>query len=271
MHAALGLTLLHDSYLLPSPSVEQSIRMALHIYKSAALMNLKLSSKMTTSECDVLWLAAALQGALSFADIHIHSAEDAWPLKSSSELDLHWLTMSEGKEAVRKFVNPETSAFRTVLEEFQEQNKTYDELRDKIFSLPPQLIRLLSLDITPIPTSHPYYHVALVLAELLPLECNGSTILKFIRFITSFDSKFKDLLRIKDPTALLLLAYWYAKILDSHVWWMRRRSYLECQAICLYLQRYHSDDRLIQELVSFPQEKCWHRYLHISDWENRAD
>jgi hypothetical protein len=60
---------------------------------------------------------------------------------------------------------------------------------------------------------------------------------------------FKGLLERKDPRALLLLAYWYAKVSGS-LWWMTRLAKLECQATCLYLERHYARETAIQELLT---------------------
>jgi hypothetical protein len=62
-------------------------------------------------------------------------------------------------------------------------------------------------------------------------------------------------LEAKDHRALLLLAYWFAKVCNTSVWWLDRRATLECQAICLYLERY-STDVVVHDLLEFPRAKC---------------
>lgn len=73
--------------------------------------------------------------------------------------------------------------------------------------------------------------------------------------MSHMDDEFKTLLRGRDPRALLLVAYFYAKVWRS-TWWMERRAVLECEAICLYLERNHADNKLLQEMLMVPKRRC---------------
>lgn len=54
---------------------------------------------------------------------------------------------------------------------------------------------------------NPYYAAVHSLAPLLGVDCNHSTILRFLSYNSYMNAKFQDLLEKKDPRAMLLLAH----------------------------------------------------------------
>ena len=269
MHLLQTITAIHDRYLSGSPISKSSIAdICYHWSRGVSLFNRKLSSPIQDHDRDPLWSAAALSGIIAFASIDVTKPEDAWPLKPPEDSDLDWFRMSEGKVAVWKLTNPlrHNSIFRPFLTEFLGKQQ-YDLnsiegigagvggplIGSGIEKLPWQFIRLYGLDNPHNP--NPYYGTLHTLGQLLPIECSQTTIAQFLGFLSHCDSDFKRLLQAKDHRALLLLAYWYAKVCNTSVWWMDRRSVVECQAICLYLERY-STDIVIHELLEFPRAKC---------------
>lgn len=68
-------------------------------------------------------------------------------------------------------------------------------------------------------------------------------------FTLSIHGPFEDLLRVKDPVALLLLYLWYRKAGGS-IWWIELRARVECPSICSYLRKYHNDNLAIREFLS---------------------
>lgn len=76
---------------------------------------------------------------------------------------------------------------------------------------------------------------------------------QFLAFLTQLDPRYRRLLGDKDPRAMVLLAWWYAKAAAHISWYMQRRSLVEGRAICIYLERYCMDVPGIPELVRFPK------------------
>ncbi len=103
--------------------------------------------------------------------------------------------------------------------------------------------------------NNPYFLAVHTLARLLPLQCDRTKFLTFLCFVTHLHRDFKLLLAGKDPRALVLLAYWYAKVCRG-VWWIERRAVIECQAICLFLERFHGDDEKVMGMLGFPRMRC---------------
>jgi hypothetical protein len=258
MYVVLTLTLMHDRYLSASPNTKQSTAEAFYRYKGTALFSARLSKPIQPSERDALWVTAVLLGAIAFAGIEAKTPEEAWPLKPPSFLDLDWLRMSDGKNEVSKIADPlrADGAFRTLAPEHQKDClPTYSTVVEPE-TLPSELIKLYGLDATSTTDNNPYHAAASILAPLMNIECNHSTILKFLSFISHMHPDYKRLLERKDPRALLLLAYWYAKVSQYQQWWVWQRVVLECQATCIYLERYHGDDTKIQNFLQFPRMMC---------------
>jgi hypothetical protein len=235
-----------------------------HLYQAAALFNKKLSGPIRDDDRDALWASAGLLSQIAFSFIEASTPEEAWPLTPPDQADLEWIAMSENKMAIWEIANPmrPESIFNALAMDVMKHSATICGVSEsKIEDLPPLFIEVYDLENDSIADSCPYRATALLLSTLLSMECSFNTLVKFLSFASHMDPKFKPLLQKKDPRALLLLAYWYAKVLNS-VWWLDRRATLECQAICIYLERSHADETAILELLQFPKERCG-----LGSWE----
>lgn len=214
MHALLSLTLMHDRYLSGASDTKLSTIEAFHWYQSTALFKSKLSGSIDHSERDAAYATAVCLGVITFFYIEAKTPEEAWPLKPSSSLDLNWLSLSEGKRTLGEVTRPskEKTVFQTLLPLENTKPKPIAPTVAGLKALPPELILLCGFDATSTPDNNPYYAVASGLAKSLHSDCMLTTILSFLTFIGSVLPDFKELLRRKDPCALLLLAYWYAKM-----------------------------------------------------------
>ncbi|KAL9116260.1 MAG: hypothetical protein Q9227_000631 [Pyrenula ochraceoflavens] len=268
----LTLTLIHDRYLSANPT-KQTPAEAFHWYRGTELFRSTLSRPIPPSIRDALWATAALLGAIAFANLDATTPSEVWPLRPSSPADLDWLRMSDGKKAVFQLADPHRpdSLFHSTFSEHRDAELSTTISSHVLSSLsstcPPEFLTLYDLHLNntstpgPPPTKvrNPYHATATALLNLLPLPCNQSTILKFLHFITYVDPPFKSLLERKDPKALLLLAYWYAKICQYQQWWIWRRACLECQAICIYLSDPNNRAEEIEglgKLLRFPRLIC---------------
>ena len=167
--------------------------------------------------------------------------------------DLFHRRMSDGKKAVWKLADPmrEGSIIREAWTPQQAEPLRLSPKLDPEYYL--SFIDLYGLDDKFSVEANPYGQAAALLMPLLEIECNHSTIAKFLSFIGHTEPEYRQLLSEKDPLALLLLAYWYAKLCQYKQWWVQPRAVLECQAICVFLERYYSDEDRIQTLLRFPR------------------
>lgn len=249
---------MHDRYLHDGNVIEQSTAEAYHWYKGTALFNQVLRGPVKPEEKDTLWATVALLGAIAFACVDARTPEQAWPLRPATGTDLEWLRMSDGKKSVMKIADPyrPDSAFAEVAPLHRKDFASMSSTDYKIEALPDGFVKLFDLGPSSTRQNNPYHSPAAVLSQLLEIECTQQTILKYLAFISFVEPEYKILLERKDPRALLLLSYWFAKICPYNQWWMQRRALLECQSICIFLRRYHWYDIEIQRLLHYPRMMC---------------
>lgn len=255
MHMIQALTAVHDRYLSPAIGAKQTAVETYHLGRALVLFNEKLSGAIEPGEGDAIWSTAALIGLVSFALIDASTPEEAWPLAPPSRTDLEWLAMSDGKKTIWSIANPtqKNSLFHKLSADFEHDYFAAFQPQPGDGILLSEFTKLCRLDNSS--DNNPYYDAVHSLLPLLDLDCNGSTMMRFLSFISYMNPKFKTLLKLKDPVAMLLLAYWFSKLCNSQ-WWVSRRAVLECQAICIYLEKYHGDIPNIHELLRFPRMRC---------------
>ena len=258
MHAILSLTLMHDRYLSAAPNAKLSTTEAFHWYQGIAMFNSKLKGTIDSSEGDAVYATAACLGVIAFFYIEAKTPEEAWPLKPPSSLDLNWLSLSEGKKEVAKVsgLGGGKSFFPTLLPFENMKPNPSSPIVPGLEALPFEFVQLCGFDASSTDYNNPYYAVALSLAKVLNSDCMLTTILGFLCFTMRMLPEYKQLLKRKDPCALLLLAYWFAKMCQHPHWWIIGRAAMEGQAICIYLQRYHGAETDILKLLQFPRMMC---------------
>jgi hypothetical protein len=258
MHAILTLTLIHDRWLFAAPDPRQSTTEAFHLHRSVALFSSKMSGPIQPWERAALWATAALLAVITFCYVEARTPEDAWPLKPPSPSDLDWLRMSDGKKEIWKLTQP--SKADSVLQAIDPPHT--NELLVPLLTnpeppaVPSEFIELYGLDTTVTSDNQPYYAAASSLARSLKTDCKITVIMNFLSFISDMRIDYKRLLEQKDPRALLLLAWWYGTICQYPHWWIWRRAAIECQAICMYLERYYRHETSIQTLLRYPSLMC---------------
>ena len=257
MHAILLMTLVHDRYLSTAKTSNVPLTEAFHWHHSLSLFNSKLYGSVQSSERDALWATSAILGNLSFACIEAHTAEDAWPLKRASSLDLNWLKLSDGKREIWRITQPlrKDSMFQALALEHR-SILVASYTTPALHNLPSELLIHCGLDDASTTQNNAYYVAASFLAQAWNSSCTQNIFQNFFCFITATTPEYRELLQQKDHRALLLLAFWYAKVCQTHYWWTMQRASLECQAICIYLDRYGRQEALLQQLLQFPRTVC---------------
>ena len=221
MHAILSLSLMHDRYLSGAVNTKLSTIEAFHWYRSLALFNSKIAGPFDPSERDAVYATAVCLGVIAFFYIEATRPEEAWPLKPDSPLDLNWLSLSDGKKELGNVTQRrgEKTLFQTLMPFENTKPKPTSPLPG-LEVLPSEFIRLCRLDMSSTADDdNPYHAVACTLAKSLHSDCTLTTILSFLSFIGNMSAEYKRLLKRKDSAALLLLAYWFAKMCQfQHVW-----------------------------------------------------
>ncbi|KAJ6018840.1 hypothetical protein N7499_009978 [Penicillium canescens] len=287
MHTILGITATHDrlSLTLPSklPSTSTSPPPITHKeshHRQQAAKNLikKLSTTVNPQDRDALWAAAALLGVTSLTSIESTTPQETWPLKNQDKppdlSDLQWMNLTKGKEAIWKVTNPlrPDSVFHILKDEYRDL--TVDPGICAISELKVEFVDVFnladhdqphgpSIDINSTGENengthnpNPYLKAISILTRLRGPECRNGSIPRDLAFISFMEGSFRRLLQVKDLRALLLLAYWYAPLCRD-AWFIARRAWLECRAICLYLEIVCADgDEEVLGLVGWPREMC---------------
>ena len=249
MHLIQVVTASHDRYLCGSSTARPSRAEAYHLSQALATFQTILSRPIHPEDRDALMVASSLLGVVSFFNLEATSVEEVWPLVDS---DMSWLNLTDGKRAVwRLLEQPSPGSL------WEEVASMYNKDQMPPADMPPHtpsvFDHLCSDDpLSPSAAANPYYQTSRALVALLDLECDDSTWLQFLGFLYFFDPPFKSLLEARDPWALLILCYWYMKVCKGS-WWVSSRGILQGQAICLYLERYHSKDHHIQMALSRPR------------------
>lgn len=115
-------------------------------------------------------------------------------------------------------------------------------------------VELCNIDDASTSANNPYHAELRLLTQMMAVPATQETFSELIRFPCQMGSAFITLLRGKDPVALLMLAYWFAKLGEVDFWWIRTRARSECFAICSYLDGW--PDERFQPLLQVPMEAC---------------
>ncbi|KFY40202.1 hypothetical protein V494_03607 [Pseudogymnoascus sp. VKM F-4513 (FW-928)] len=253
MHLVQALTSLHDRHFSGQVNKRQIAAESYHVSRAAAQFNRKLSTPLEPADRDPVWAAGCLIAWIVFSSIDATEASEAWPLAPEKPSDLEWLRLNDAKSVLWGLTDPmrADSIFSVMSIEYaagMHQRPVSD------IGIPPTFSRLSYID-GPFSEDSPYSVGMRTLTALQPAECTRQNHVSFLLFQGHLRPGFRSQLEQKKPYALLLLAYWYAKICRA-VWWVERRATLECQAICLYLERYHGEDAGIQEMLHYPRMRC---------------
>ncbi|KAK3935354.1 hypothetical protein QBC46DRAFT_323547 [Diplogelasinospora grovesii] len=258
-HLVLTLTLMHDRFNTPA---KQTPRELFHWSQGTSQFNKVLSGvnrgALTSSQKDAIWVASTIVGCTTLAQMEGDTPEDVWPL-TSSPCDLDWLKMSDGKREIWRIADlrrPD-SALRDLAHAPSDNFMIKISDREALKILPPEMLELLELnDASASADNNVYYTQAAIMGRLLPMTVASSNLLMFLTFLSHMPARFKTLLEQRDARALLLLAYFEAKVSEHGQWWWWKRATLEGQAICLYLERYHSSIPQLEPLLAFPKAHC---------------
>ncbi|KAL4744760.1 hypothetical protein BDW72DRAFT_199284 [Aspergillus terricola var. indicus] len=250
MHASLAVAFTYDRYLNGSSGGCRSFDECYHWSRATTLLNRRLAQPIsaTSKDKDAIWGTAAALAILSFASPDARTPEESWPLERSADCsDLDWLCMSSGKMALWNFVNPlrPDSLFRVMAATFAQINAPLPERG--IDGIPGPLAGVCCLDSATTTRDNPYFEAAHAVSTILNLPDSKVTTGMTQLFTRCIQGPFEDMLRYRDPVALLLLYLWYGKA--SCIWWIELRARVERPAICEYLRRFHQGDAALQAFV----------------------
>ncbi|KAJ5763960.1 hypothetical protein N7533_002641 [Penicillium manginii] len=248
MHASLAVALTYDRHLNKSINCHRSLEECYHWSQSTTLLNKRLGEPIEVGDKDPIWGTAAALAILSFSSPNACTPEESWPMKPSAPSDLDWVRMSKGKNSLWHIVDPlrPDSLFHVMTETFAMMFSPLPENGIKGVSSALATICLLGESSTA--ENNPYFYAAHAISRILDIPDSEISTGNTQIFILSINGGFEDLLRAKDPVALLLLYLWYRKAGRS-IWWIELRARVECPSIFLYLQKYHQMNPAVHEFL----------------------
>ncbi|KAB5576205.1 hypothetical protein GE09DRAFT_1215916 [Coniochaeta sp. 2T2.1] len=255
IQVSLALTMMHSRS--DDLFSRQTAREAHHWYMGASQYNRKLTDpNLTSSERDAIWMTAAMLGCTTLAHVDAMDPELSWPLKKPDHTDLQWLSLSHGKNEAWVIANVSRAdsslrAFAKGLAVDDFVIKTTDE--EALKALPEEMTLLCS--------SPEYHNAVAMLGRLLPVKSCQDNILKFFALLGHMTSEFQQLLRQREPRAVLIML-WYQTLLGAGndvQWYTRKRTMVETEAMICYLERYHSHVPGMDKLLDFPKRARWAR------------
>jgi hypothetical protein len=259
MHASIAVALTYDRYLNNNSSGSRyTLEECYHWSQSTVLLNKRLREPIEAKDKDPIWGTAAALTILTFSSPDARTPEQAWPLKPSSDSsDWDWLRMNKGKMSMWHIFDPlrPDSLFYVMAATFAHMNSPLPEIG--IDGIPRALAAVCDLDDSSTAKTNPYFHAVHAVSQFLDLPDNEVTTGHTQPFTRSIHGPFKDLLRRRDPVALLLLYLWYRKASRS-IWWIELRARVECPSICLYLRLYHQENSAVHAFL--PGGACADRW-----------
>ncbi|KEF52167.1 uncharacterized protein A1O9_11794 [Exophiala aquamarina CBS 119918] len=255
MHTILTVTLMHDRFLSPTRNYRRSAVEAYHCYRASTSLQEQLARPLGLAEQAALWTSTALLGIIVFAQLDADTPDEVWPLAPCSTPKVDWVRIGQGKSGVYQ-ITPllhEDPVFGplTVIQNPEKEFKLTTGLT--LGQLPRPFIRLYGLDDHGTDEFNLYRPALRRLARALDPKCHPVKVVMDFWGFTNMKPEFKALLDDRDPRALLILAYWYMRVNQLGVWWLRPRTVLEGRAICAYLEQYSSDDPDLRSLLQFPK------------------
>jgi hypothetical protein len=257
MHIILALTMSHDRHLAPGPLPKPTITELKHSTTGTQLFNLKLLGPLSSMEKDAIWITGAFLGLYSISSFDGNSPYDAWPLQPTDYDDLTWLRLSEGKSRIYELVDlsrPDSclrGAYKSFMHPFDERMTD----REAINRLGPEMVSFLGLESQQglfDPQQNPFWALGAIMGRLVDVDCNIDNAMKYLTFLSRMTRQFIGLAERKDPRALMLIAWWQAKVSTFREWWVFRRSWFECQAICIWLRQKYPDIPGLDKMLEFP-------------------
>ncbi|KAJ5218365.1 uncharacterized protein N7498_000464 [Penicillium cinerascens] len=248
MHASLAVALTYDRHLNSSFGCRRSLEECYHWSQSTALLSKRLREPIEAKDKDPIWGTAAALTILAFSSPDAYTPEESWPMKISGHSDLDWLRMSKGKMSLWHIVNPlrSESLFRVMAATFALMHSPLPERG--IDGIPRALAAVCLLKVSSTVKDNPYFHAAHALSQTLDLPDSEVTTGQIQLFWRSINGAFEDMLRKRDPVALLLLYLWYRKASRS-IWWIELRARVESPSICSYLRLYHNGNVAVQAFL----------------------
>lgn len=249
-----------------SPTPSNSASMAFHWYHSAILFKHTLAEllkkkKLSSTERDALWMGASMLATSTFTNIDSLDPREVWPLRGADTMDLDWLRMTQGKDIVWEVadLSRPDSVFHSFFQEMVTADMPSGNSPVRPHSISPLFYELFDITSESTPATNPYHAAVSFISQVIGDSNDVLVGRRLFGFALEVGEPFKDLLRSKDPRAMLLLVYWHSK-LAQYAWWAEFRGIIEGLAVCMYLGRYHRDQTDVLRLLEPPRQSLLHSF-----------
>ncbi|KAL2820810.1 hypothetical protein BDW59DRAFT_150557 [Aspergillus cavernicola] len=263
MHSIVAVAIAHLRQTLPEtdPGVDKYTLLEAHHWQHAIRQySTELQSPIGPENMDALFSACLLQTVNSFA-IDSFSPHLSFVFSSTPVESLNWLFVQSGLRHLLSRTIPwlRKSMWWDMFMDSRSEN--FDDNRSGREGLHPDLATLCNITSSSTTETNPYLWPLRMLTPLLSLEPSIQTFPRFTTFMGRLLPDYYERLILRDPPALIILAWWLSLMLAVDLWWVNTRARSECTAICIYLE--DSADPLVLQLLEFPAQACGHLLQHV--------
>lgn len=260
MYTILAVGMLHLNRA--SPSKERSLAESYFWQRALQHYQKALSSNVSKDNVDALLSSCMLMSVMTVCPEKFHPT-DSWVLTNKPE-SMNWLCLQSGLRCILSLASPylPSSIWAAAFSRAdKEGDKIFGNFQQGREGLDPDLADLCEIDDFTTEKDNVYYGPLRTITSLLALERNAENSGQCTSFMGRLDCDFVNLLRERDPPALIILAHWMGLMCCLSQWqpWIEGRIRGECIAICMFLE-YSADPRILRSL-RFPAEACGYK-LH---------
>lgn len=264
LHCYLAFTYIHERDVClrggSKIAAHSLTALAFHWHQATVLQRQLLTSfdRASTPQRDALQTGVMVLAFCSFGYLNTHNPAEHWPNKPTDHQDSQWFWLSRAKKVVSEMIGPfspesvwyPTFSIHADAAEYPRADKPIP-----VGAFPSDFEDLFGLNETSSPKNNVFFTALSIFHQILPTICDDWNMLKFLSFTKDVNDSFLQMLYAKkDPRALLLLCFWWAKVSVFNTWWLTRRAVIEGTAIVLYLEKNHEDDARIMRLLRYPKE-----------------
>lgn len=260
MHIILATGTAHLRHTAPDNNFYR-LSESYHWQQCLVLYTKEIQSGVDARNMDGLFSTCILLSALMFASEDI-DPRNSW-LFSSDPQALNWLEIQSGLRGLLEATGAGLhcqSIWWPVFMESRDPDGTFDDHRPGPVDLHPELAELCEIGPTTTEETNPYHWPLRMLCPMMRLEPGDRSVSRYVTFMGRILPDFMDLIRKKEPRALLIVSYWLALMCNTSHLWLAGRSLKETKAICMFLE--DSEDPRILKLLEFPANACGYLLKH---------
>lgn len=174
---------------------------------------------------------------------------------TNNPADLNWLLIQGGLRFLLMHLSRylEHSIWYEVFMESSDEELFGDHRPGRV-GLHPELAEICGITDTTTEDDNPCLWPLRMLTPILKLEHNRENFSKILGFMGRLLPDYTNSLLAKDPSCMIILAYWLGKLSERPDTWLYSRAQIECYALCAYLEAL--GDPKVLELLEYPAKRC---------------